>query len=310
MNGGTGRIPLVVTALTVFLLVGVVAVASTGSTPSGEGGTRRPGDIVIDTVLSLSLVAFLFAAVLLVYVLTQRKQIARTLGSGRRQRGLTGFVLFMALLTFTLIYMKYLRPEYNRPVEEDDRLFPEDPVTNPRGEGDQVGTPYEPEFAWIPVLVVLALLAIGVAAYVLAARRANGLPERSETEAVDELADALDDTLDDLRAEPDPRRAVIAAYARVERALAAAGHPRREPETPAEYIHRILGRLEVDPVSVRTLEQLFTRAKFSQHDVDAAMKDEAIRALERIRDDLREVARRHEEARQRAVSARERAAAL
>ena len=34
------------------------------------------------------------------------------------------------------------------------------------------------------------------------------------------LADVLDETLDDLRAEADPRRAVIAAYARMERALA------------------------------------------------------------------------------------------
>ena len=36
-------------------------------------------------------------------------------------------------------------------------------------------------------------------------------------------ADVLDETLDDLRAETDPRRAVIAAYARMERALAAFG---------------------------------------------------------------------------------------
>ena len=45
------------------------------------------------------------------------------------------------------------------------------------------------------------------------------------------LADVLEETLDDLRAERDPRRAVIAAYARLERTLAAFGLPRRPSAT-------------------------------------------------------------------------------
>ena len=43
---------------------------------------------------------------------------------------------------------------------------------------------------------------------------------------------AVDESLDDLRAEPDPRRAVIAAYARLERVLAAHGLPRFAAEAP------------------------------------------------------------------------------
>ena len=45
----------------------------------------------------------------------------------------------------------------------------------------------------------------------------------------------LDETLDDLRAEADPRRAIIAAYARLERVLAANGVP-RTAETSDEYL--------------------------------------------------------------------------
>ena len=59
------------------------------------------------------------------------------------------------------------------------------------------------------------------------------------------LADVLDETLDDLRAETDPRRAVIAAYARMERALAAYGLPRSPAEAPDEYLQRIFADLEV-----------------------------------------------------------------
>jgi tRNA C32,U32 (ribose-2'-O)-methylase TrmJ len=101
------------------------------------------------------------------------------------------------------------------------------------------------------------------------------------------LADVIDETLDDLRAESDPRRAVIAAYARLERFLAAYGLPRRRSETQEEYLSRILGRLDVETHSIRRLTDLFTRAKFSHHDVDADMKEEAVAALEQVRDELR-----------------------
>ena len=80
------------------------------------------------------------------------------------------------------------------------------------------------------------------------------------------LADVLDETLDDLRAEADPRRAVIAAYARMERALAAYGLPRRPSEAPDEYLQRILADLDVEPPRHLALDGV-VRAKFSAHDV-------------------------------------------
>jgi hypothetical protein len=97
----------------------------------------------------------------------------------------------------------------------------------------------------------------------------------------------LDETLDDLRAEADPRRAIIAAYARLERVLAANGIARRASETSDEYLARVLSNLELDSGAVERLTALFERAKFSQHDVDTAMKEEAIGALEQARDELR-----------------------
>jgi len=83
---------------------------------------------------------------------------------------------------------------------------------------------------------------------------------------------------------------VIAAYARLERVLAAHGEPRRESDTPEEHLARVLGRLDVDRRATRRLVDLFVRAEFSPHVVDAAMKDEAIDALVRVRDELRESA--------------------
>ena len=115
---------------------------------------------------------------------------------------------------------------------------------------------------------------------------------RRTTELVDELAALLDDTLDDLRAEPDPRRAVIAAYARMERALAAYGLPRRAVRGAARVPrpHRRRRSHERLPSARRLvfeLTHLFERAKFSPHAIDAEMKDDAIATLATLRDELR-----------------------
>jgi hypothetical protein len=68
------------------------------------------------------------------------------------------------------------------------------------------------------------------------------------------------ETLDDLRSEPDPRKAVIGAYAKMERTLAARGFPRDESEAPLEYLGRILGIVEGSGHSARRLTRLFERA--------------------------------------------------
>ena len=48
----------------------------------------------------------------------------------------------------------------------------------------------------------------------------------------------------------------------------------------------MLADLAVSPEAARRLTDLFERAKFSQHAVAAEMKEEAISALETVRDDL------------------------
>jgi uncharacterized protein DUF4129 len=100
------------------------------------------------------------------------------------------------------------------------------------------------------------------------------------------VAAILDETLEDLNSERDPRRAVVAAYARMERALAAYGLPRRRSEAPAEYLERALEELSASASSAARLTRLFEWARFSDHPVDPAMKREAIRALEAVRDEL------------------------
>ena len=293
MRGRPSR-PLVTGVLAVLVLVGVVTVASTGTTPSGSGETRPPADIFMDTVFTLTLLALIPGAAILIYGLMQRKEIADEIASGRvRRSNLAAGVLFAVCLAAAVYY------GFDERLQLPGGNVEAAPIGGPEGLSPGVDTSearmYHAEVAWIPVLVVVGLVAVATLAIFVASRRRRDALRGEETSVADQLADVLEDTLDDLRAEPDARRAVIAAYARLERALAAAGRPRRQHETAAEYVPRLLAGLEVDERAVRSLTDLFTRAKFSDHPVDESMKLEAIASLERIRDDLRRAAARAEE---------------
>jgi tetrahydromethanopterin S-methyltransferase subunit B len=286
MRGNAARALLLVVA--VLALVSVVAIASTGSTNGGTDSVRAPSRTLLDTFFSLSLVVVIAGALLLLYGLTQRKAIAREVATGRyRRTGLAGSMLWISaagLLGYWVLYGRK-RP-LEPPGEEQDPAFPEAEITPPMPD-ETAGEAYVAQFAWVPVAVVLGLVLVAVTAYVVAGRR-DARVRPAEDDLAEQLAAVLDDTLDDVRAETDPRRAVIAAYARLERVLAANGLPRLESETPEELLRRVLRELSLDSNAVERLTALFARAKFSQHHVDLTMKEEAIGALEQVRDELRE----------------------
>lgn len=142
-------------------------------------------------------------------------------------------------------------------------------------------------FDWWLTAGIVGLIVVGGAVFYVRARM-NPAPEllavREPVQS--DLAAAVSDAIDDLRAEPDARRAVIAAYARMEGVLARHGQARFAAETPFEYLSRVLLALRVRGGAVRELTELFERAKFSTHAIDDVMKERAISALVSVRDDL------------------------
>jgi hypothetical protein len=202
-------------------------------------------------------------------------------GSPRKRKStvqsLVTFLVAMALLT---IVVRSLAGSVG------PRLHP--PAPQGAGGGDSSAAPagYEPEFTVWPVLAVAALAGVAAVAWWLAARGRRQAREPLGTTPAEALADVLAETLDDLRAERDPRRAVIAAYARMERALAASGLPRDPSEAPEEYLRRILSDLAVTGRAAARLTSLFAWARFSGHDVRPEMKDEAIETLEQVQHEL------------------------
>ena len=277
---------MVLPALVVLALVAVVAIASTGSTPGGSNDTRPPSESLLDTFFTLGLVAVLVGGVLLLYGLTQRQAIAREVAKGRIPRfGMVSTLLLLALFT-GVTYWRFRNWEPPAPAEEEGEFAFPGPTPIPTTPEQEAPAPYEPSVSWLPIAIVVGLVVAGIVAYVVAERRARR-GRRSGGALAEQLAVVLDDTLDDLRAEADPRRAIIAAYARLERVLAANGIPRQPAETSDEYLPRVLHDVALDSRAVERLTALFTRTKFSQHDVDTAMKEEAIDALEQVRDALR-----------------------
>jgi len=126
--------------------------------------------------------------------------------------------------------------------------------------------------------------AIGILALFLLLRHPppSGRGEHSE----EELDRAIAAGIEGLESESDPRRAVIKAYAGMERSLAADGLPRKGSETPLEYLRRALERLHAGRSATERLTGLFEQAKFSTHVIDVRMRDEALAALAELRSEL------------------------
>ena len=120
-------------------------------------------------------------------------------------------------------------------------------------------------------LLVLALIVRGEV------RRSS----RGREEA--ELAVAIDAGIEALESETDPRRGVIRAYAAMERALRERGLPRNVAETPVEYLTRLLKEVEEGAGAATRLTSLYEDAKFSSHEIDEAMRQDALAALREVR---------------------------
>lgn len=270
-------------AIVTLGLLSLLGLAAVGSRSEGwRGGDRREiSPFAVD--LAYTLAILIGVALLVVIVLTIRG--AKGQMSIERPSGLRAIVFFMAALTFVGAY-GIARYEFGpRQDEENDAVLGPPPTETSVDDARTPQRPRSPEFQWW--LAVLA--AGGVAAAVVVWRR--GRQQRplvvADADGVaEQLSEVLSETLDDLALERDPRRAVIRAYARMEHVLAFHGLPRAPHEAPLEYLARVLRELNVRAEAAHALTELFERAKFSQHEIDLAMKEEAIAALVRVRDDL------------------------
>jgi hypothetical protein len=167
--------------------------------------------------------------------------------------------------------------------------FRSEPVTWGRESGlgffPSAGIQRAPNLTWLAIVVTAAgLFAVGLlVAWLLSSRRENrGTDEASASDAPDQgtLGDLTDEILHGMMLERDPRRAILACYAQMERTWASRGIPRKPDETPLEYMRRLLEQAGAASDPQRSLTELFQVAGFSVQSLDEPMRETAIRALQ------------------------------
>jgi hypothetical protein len=277
-------------------MLAVVAVAAAGHSPGG--GTTRPSTstphLLQDYLATIALIMLPIGAFLIFWAAFLRRAYANV--PLKKSPLYPGQIVPKPLVTVAFIFVVlFIAVRWGHP----ERSLQSGKTGAGGASKAQKTQPahkqYEPHFQWLPVFVVGSLIVgIGGALAFMALRRRR--EEIEQAPVRETLAEVLAETLDDLRNEPDPRKAVIGAYAKMERTLAARGFPRDESEAPHEYLGRILGIVEGSAHSVRRLTRLFERARFSPHDVDQKMKDDAIESLVGLQAQLEADAPRHRSA--------------
>jgi len=135
--------------------------------------------------------------------------------------------------------------------------------------------------AWLPwTALAVGVIALAVVVVVLVLRRVRIVREPRERipghAAVQAAILALDSA-------SDPRSAVIAAYAAMERTLAEQGVTRSQSEAPREYLLRVLAQGGEAGREARTLTALFEEARFSTHPISEQLRERAHAALSSLR---------------------------
>ena len=261
MGGGKGSRRLLAGGLIGIALVAAVGLASRAHTPAGGGHTRSISqDILLEyTLLLLGVMAVVVVPISVYLFVSGRGDDPETLPARKNWMAavliaMTGMSI-VAIVLLTSGYWRKHHGQHDNPVAE---------LAGLAKHGTKATRAVR--FDWGPVIVVGSLVALGlaVAAWMIVQRRRT--EPRPETDTATELALALELTIDDLRDEPDPRTAVIAAYAQMERALAKAGLPRDAVGGAAGVPRAGAARGRRATASVARLTDLFERAKFSPHD--------------------------------------------
>lgn len=193
------------------------------------------------------------------------------------------------------------RPRSGEPGSRDDPVGGDSPVVVDSAQDSGSGPTSLTRVITI-VILLLALIIGGVAVAAglravvrrrtLDATTRRGITHESDLEADADPPDALVHEVArglQLASEGSPRNAIVATWIRLEEATVAAGFEPHDWETPAEFVRRALTTYAVDEQDIGRLADLYREARFSEHPITEAHRDEAIDCLRRLRAQLTRV---------------------
>jgi Domain of unknown function (DUF4129) len=187
-----------------------------------------------------------------------------------------GVLLAVAALVtpFAVLFTRKPRPLVTRPL----------PGAPSAGPGKLTAQPASSIWPLITGMVIAILVVLILAALSRRRRPAGASPTSKRRLAT--LLDSLAAGSDALTAGGEPRAAIIACYAAMERGFAAAGSAPAAADTPAEVLARATGAGLVRPEPAETLTGLFRRARYSTYPMSGADSTAAAAALDELRADL------------------------
>ena len=139
---------------------------------------------------------------------------------------------------------------------------------------------------WPLIIGMVIAIAVVVALTVPARRKRSARVQPKDRTRLATLLDSLAAGSDALSAGGEPRAAIIACYAAMERGFAAAGSAPAVADTPAEVLARATRVGLVRPEPAETLTGMFRRARYSTYPMTSADSRVAADALTEMRSDL------------------------
>lgn len=301
---GWGRLPVaavvVVVVVVSLLLAAVVGMTSSDSPWStGDAGRSTPPRIVGE-VLAVGLAAGLSILMALIWIQSLRPHHARRpgspsiptdgLGSSLRAGSVVLVSGVLAVIALVIAFWLLLeRADLAQPAPPQRATTIGDAAAPAPTQSPPSGSAVVDWF-----LVGLVASTAVVAPLALIARRRiqrTDEPQPEDGEVPETVVRAVGESIDQIESDPDARRAIIRAYARMESAFDDAGMPRRPHEAPFEYLGRALRGVRVSAATAGRLATLFERARFGRHVVDGATKDAAIGALREIEREMQGLSR-------------------
>jgi Domain of unknown function (DUF4129) len=143
-----------------------------------------------------------------------------------------------------------------------------------------------PATPWPIIAGMVIAVALVVAMSLWSRRRRNALRSRGPSPRLARLLDSLAAGHAALTSSADPRTAIIACYAAMERGFAAAGSAPADADTPAEVLARAADAGIIRSSSPEVLTGLFRRARYSAEPMTSADSGAAASALTQMRHDL------------------------
>jgi len=275
-----------------LLAVAVTGLRARGALPHLAGfALGGAGGSVIIEVFAAAEGAGLIAGVIVLALLVWLPRRRKHDDEEEQQRWRAPLPWWAKTLGVLLALAIYLAPPViliaergRKPVTSPPLMPP--PVLLP-GTGHQVA-PSQGSLMWpfVAGMIVAAVAVLVLAARSRLRRHGDGTSGPGRVRAAALLAEGLRAGSDALAAGGEPRQAIIACYAAMERGFAAAGSAPAVADTPAEVLGRARRAGIIRSGSAEVLTGLFRRARYSSQPMTSADSGAAAAALAQMRADL------------------------